>query len=223
MSKFLEFRKFHDTLHIKFIYEVFMKKLNILIIILMIAFLVSCEDRIKETIIRLNSPIPSEVERVHIAVLNGETVLTQNSFTAADENNDGTISIYVSPGEDRTIVLVAEDFNGSVITDIEAGRTSSVNLHIRKAVWTDSPADENENLLERYWSENRISWDSANIIKTRYIIEDNEAPYQIYYDGFDNQVDYQRFWDAFVNGINLIVEFYPFQLKTNKFFLEIAG
>ncbi|MBN1500099.1 MAG: hypothetical protein JW982_08090 [Spirochaetes bacterium] len=186
---------------------------------LLLSFLfISCEQVDLETLLKISSYIPPEVVKLHFAVLNGEEVLEQKTYIKS-ELNKAYIEIYVSPGKNRTLVLVTENINGfanyysSKTMDIEAGKEVIANLSMRVAVWSQSPTGTQSVFNQNYTIPHVIYWGSTNIINTKYILIESGPPFNTYYEGYDLSIDFDIVGS---NSLYFTVEFYPFGIRTDK-------
>lgn len=115
-----------------------MKKILILFFFVINILFVSCDLLDEETILRLTSdPAPPEVKVVHVAVLDGDTILSKTSMDVDRANNGGIAEIYISPGNEREIIIWGENANGegiyfgSDIVDIISGEKNIVKIDMQ--------------------------------------------------------------------------------------------
>lgn len=189
--------------------------LKILIFIISSIGLFSCQVFDEETILQLTyDPIPDNISKLHIAVLNDEEVLATKVYNREEANKQRSIEIYTTPGKNRTIVVVAEDNQGYALhyasdtVDIGADAKAVVKLNMHLAEWSTSPSAF-QNQFTYMNGSGGDYWDSTGIKNTKYIIM-NSAETVTYYEGYNSLANLP--WDY---TMHFYVEFYPSRLRTS--------
>ncbi|MBN1500102.1 MAG: hypothetical protein JW982_08105 [Spirochaetes bacterium] len=185
-----------------------MKTIKIAVLISVLFIIFACElDNATPIRIALVTPPPGVV-KLHLAVFSGDEVLTQTSVDVSDLAKDNMIELYVSPGKNRQIVMVAESFNanrgvgfasylGQKVTDIFAGKEVSVGLQMHAltyTLWTGT------GIKPKFWA----TYDYSRTPSPNYTVEwaSTEIPAVKYRVEEDSLTGFQLFYEGYATGLN---------------------
>ncbi|MBN1500100.1 MAG: hypothetical protein JW982_08095 [Spirochaetes bacterium] len=148
--------------------------------------------------------IPSEVVKLHIAIFSGEDTLTQTSVDVSELAKDNMIELYVSPGKNRQIVMIAECYDGEgtyyagyigeTFSDISAGKEVSVSLNmgpLEYLYWDPYSGTQKNKYWVTYYDNQgyyTFQWNSMGIPHVKYVVEQYTIMtyvYDLFYEGYD--------------------------------------
>ncbi|MBN1500103.1 MAG: hypothetical protein JW982_08110 [Spirochaetes bacterium] len=136
------------------------------------------------------SSVPASVVKLHIAVLNGGSIVSQKSFLRNEINADGSIELTVTAGNNREIILVAENaagqagYFGNVFADLTPGQVVvNIDMKLPTAITFTETYPGGSIVV--------ISWTNCGTSLTRYYFTD--FGHNFYWSGYESSVSYNFF------------------------------